>query len=368
MRKLNLYIGRNLLFTTGMAIGVLTFVMVSANLLRAFELVARGVPPWLLVKFILYVFPFVLQFVIPLSVVCSTVLVFSRLSADNEITAMRASGISLWQIISPGLILAFCLSVFCFYLQAEIGPESRYRVWLLRQGQGEGVGNPLGFIEAGRYVEFPGQILYVGERDGRKLSDIQLYMLDDRGQVSRDIMAERGTAEFDGDRRELVLRLENVTLGEINRDSDKAMDSIRHTVTSGMVQRISYGSDADRRNVQRKPKHMSMRAIMGALYIYNKRGHDTTPLYVELHKRLSLAFSPIGFLLMGIPFGIRTRRSETSIGLVVSVGLAALFYVFLVLAESLVDRPSWHPEVLVWLPNVLYQVGGLVVLQRMTRR
>ncbi len=83
---------------------------------------------------------------------------------------------------------------------------------------------------------------------------------------------------------------------------------------------------------------------------------------------MSLAFSPIGFLLLGIPFGIRTKRSETSVGLVFSLLLALVFYVFLALAESLEDQSHYHPEVLVWLPNIFYQLGGLAALHYIMKR
>ena len=94
----------DLLLTTLLGIGILTFVLVSANLLQAFELVARGVSPAVLGQFIAYMLPFALQFSIPLAVLCAAVLVFSRMSADHEVTAMRASGdsqcaVGIWKAI-----------------------------------------------------------------------------------------------------------------------------------------------------------------------------------------------------------------------------------------------------------------------------
>ena len=112
---------------------------------------------------------------------------------------------------------------------------------------------------------------------------------------------------------------------------------------------------------------MTMKILLSTIYILNKRGESCGHLYLELHKRMSIALSPIGFLLIGIPFGIRTHRSEASVGLVTSLALALIFYIFLALADTLEDRPKMHPEALVWLPNIFYQIGGLIALHRTTR-
>jgi lipopolysaccharide export system permease protein len=365
MKILNLYIGRNLLLTTLLGIGILTFVLVSANLLQAFELVARGVSPAILGQFIAYMLPFALQFSIPLAVLCAAVLVFSRMSADHEVTAMRASGISLWQIISPALILAVGLSAFCFYLQVYLAPECRYRANMLRRA--DNITNPLAMIEPGRYVAFPGHVLYAGRREKNRLEDVQLYVLGSNGQVNQDISAAGGTLVISEDSRTLRLSLEKVIMGQIERGG-AAPDTVRHTMADQVTRDIPLGSQQERKPLERRAKHMTMQQILGTIYIYNKRGEPTGPLYLELHKRMSIAFAPIGFLLIGIPFGIRTRRSETSVGLVISLILAALFYVFLSLADSLQDRPQLHPELLVWLPNIIYQIGGLLVIHRITAR
>ena len=366
MKRLNLYIARQLFVTMILALAILTFVMASGNLMKAQQFIARGMPVSVIVRFLLYILPFVLQFTLPLAMLCATVLVFSRLSADREITAMRASGVSLWQVISPGVLLAILLSAFCFYLQTDLAPECRYRASLLKD-VGD-VGNPAAFLEPGRHVEFPGHIVYVGDRAGNVLEDVQIYILDRKGSITRDISAQRGRLSIDHEQRILTLALYGVTLGEISREKETDRQVVRHSSAQRMTYTLDYGRELLRRRLLRDPKHMGMQTILSTIYIYNKQGRPTTPLYLELHKRMSLAFSPIGFLLMGIPFGIRTRRSETSAGLVVSLLLVAVFYIFLALADSLEDRPRLHPEVLVWIPNILYQVGGLVALHRIMRR
>jgi lipopolysaccharide export system permease protein len=89
---------------------------------------------------------------------------------------------------------------------------------------------------------------------------------------------------------------------------------------------------------------------------------------VELSKRVSFAVTPIVFALIGIPLAIGAQRRETSIGFVISLGVGMLYYLLLILADSTRGKPQLHPEWLVWLPNLLFFIGGLVLFTRLERR
>jgi lipopolysaccharide export system permease protein len=102
--------------------------------------------------------------------------------------------------------------------------------------------------------------------------------------------------------------------------------------------------------------------LFARIYVDSEAGKNTTPHYVELNTRMSMALAPLAFLLIGIPFGIRARRSQTSVGLLICVVLAVFFYAFILLSDSLEKQSHLHPELLVWLPNIFYQLGGLWAL------
>ncbi len=364
MKTLNGYIARSLLLITLIAIAVLTFVMLSANLLKAFELVARGVAPMVLLRFLLYLMPDMLTFTIPLSVLCASVLVFSRLSADNEITAMRASGISLWQIVAPGLIISLLLSALCLWLNTTVAPLSRYRADQLQRT--EGVKNPLVLLEPGRFVELPGYIIRVERRDGNILEDIHVLRFSGDGQL-QDITARQGRVRINQEERMLELDLEDATIATVDRQGE-LQSGLQRWATRNFKLPLDYGSEIDRKPLTRKVKYMDLPMIFAVISIESAHGGNVTRYYVEINKRLVLALSPLAFLLIGMPFGIRSRRSETSVGLLFSLLLALGFYVFLIMGEALEDKAQVHPELLVWLPNILYQIGGLWTLHTIAKR
>ena len=116
---LNWYVTKNFLATFTMSIVVLTFAMTGANLMRVIEYISQGLSPLIAGKFLLLALPMALAFAIPWASLVSIMLVFGRMSADNEITAMRACGISILQIISPIIVSSFLLTCVCLWLQLQ---------------------------------------------------------------------------------------------------------------------------------------------------------------------------------------------------------------------------------------------------------
>jgi lipopolysaccharide export LptBFGC system permease protein LptF len=131
---------------------------------------------------------------------------------------------------------------------------------------------------------------------------------------------------------------------------------------------LDYGRKFNEIKIGKRTKFLTLSELFGKLIMYRKRGMDTTALEIELNRRVAFGLAPIAFLLLGMPLAIRTSRKETSVGLLVGVVLAGIYFISIMVFQAFGSHPELHPQVLLWLPNILYQGGGLFFIWRIARR
>ncbi len=126
MRVIDRYIGKQLLFSTVFAVVMLTVVLVLGNILQKLmgQLVRSEIPLGTILESIAYLLPFSLVFTLPWGFLTSILLVFGRLSADNELVSLRMAGLSIGRICVPVFVLAAVLSGLCFWINVSVAPKA----------------------------------------------------------------------------------------------------------------------------------------------------------------------------------------------------------------------------------------------------
>ena len=381
VKTLNWYVTRGFIGAFLMSIAVLSFGMTGARLVEVLKVVSQGIPFTVFLEFILCVMPVVFTFTVPWAVLVAVMLVFGRLSADSEITAMRACGISLLQIMSPIMLITMLLSGVCLYLQLEIGyPLLGKTRDMMKERIGE---NPMAMFEPGKQLSMGNFLIYVDDKDGADwLRGVEVYVLSKNNEAEQNISAESGKLSYDKEHEILTITLHDclVTNNKNRAKIDKT--SVRNADNGGKKQnmnvdrffakelniRIESGSEANKKRISNRPKYMRFSELMGRIRLTKELGKDTTELEIELNQRIAFALSPIAFLLLGLPLAIRTSRRETSVGLFLSVILAGVFYLSIMLIQCLESYPKLYPQYLLWLPNIVFQTIGAIMTYRVSQK
>jgi len=386
MKTLHLYLTRQVLATLAMTVTVLTFVLLLGNVLREILslLVSGQATIGLVLQAVALLVPWVLAFALPMGMLTATLLVFGRFSADQELTAVRAGGVSLVALITPVLLLSAGLSGVSALVNLQVAPQCRvaYRNLLFHIG----LERSSSLIMEDRYLDdFPGCIVYVARKSGTNLQGVLVLGLDAEGKMTNRTHAARATVESDVANNRVVLRLYEVQRYDlVNFSSVSELDELSQTLTNKQpalptlsvpLSDLTFGqlwrklSELERLSVQAKaiPHATADQLREQKRQLETVKADLTMPVLVQIHRQVALSFGCIGFTLIGIPLGIRAHRRETSAGVALALILSLIYYGFIVVGQSLETRPDLAPHLIVWLPDFIFQAVGAVLLWRANR-
>lgn len=378
MKILHRYIIRQVSSIFFVCLVVFTFVLFIGNMLRIIEMMAKGIGMDIILRFLVFLVPFMLSYSIPISILTSVLLVFARLSADNEITAIRASGINLRYIFKPLIISTMIMVSLCYVINDRLRPNAIFlgRKLLL----GIGMQEPMVRITSGRFNEvFPNYVLYVEQKQGREFLRVVVYKFEQE-RLNSVITAEKG--QLVNDEKGIVqLRLSNGTVEEIPLE-EQALGKLNRMQfeiyniefnLNEQLQDISKLSKKEREMTNKelgdRIEHLSHRLIRPEYReLIPKVGQEISSIKTRIHNRLAMSFSCLVFILVGIPLGIKVHRGETSIGTGISLILVSFYYFLMTLGEAFQDKPDFYPWLLMWVPNLILFIVGIILIHRVLKK
>jgi lipopolysaccharide export system permease protein len=351
-----------------LTVAVFTFLLLVGSVLNdIFELVASGKAPLILIgKALLLLVPFVLAFSLPIGLLTATLLLFGRLSADHELTALKASGISPLRLATPVLGFGSAMALVCAAFNLYLSPVARVEFKELRDGVLRTQGTSL--LSDGRFIELgPRVTLYAQKVTGPKMSGVLIYGMTNwvtggRTNLIRnlDVYAPEGELLFDAHQRPFRLRLQRVQGLYLSGSEWQPL----------FLDEYFYDIPDFRSGAQQSPKitDMTLPELLAERRRVGRDGGPVTPITVQIHRNLSFSFACLGFAMVGMPLGVRAHRRETNIGIAIALALLAIYYSFLLIGSALDTRPQFHPELIVWIPTVLFIGTGTGLLWRLNRQ
>lgn len=403
MKTLHKYITGQVLGSLFLTVGVFAFVVLLLNVMHdVLPLLLGGhVPGWLVAKAVVLELPFACVYALPMGFITATLLVFGRFSADQELTAVRASGVSLLALITPVLALSLLGCGVSAWFNLQIGPQSRGALLNLKFDLVHAVSSAQ--IPEGQMVEIKVENMncqfYVGKNNGGDLEDVNIYQM--QGETNWDTLIHAPTGKLLSEQgtNEMVLELNDARIlhGQTiiaiahhfynfnpervgsrkskPKISDMTFVQLREELRE--LKRIdltpeSITSPAGRpglEHLELAAKTNASPAEVAALlqHAAQSRSRQIGEVTVTMHREVAFSFACFGFTLIGIPLGIRVHRRETNIGMALALGLVAVYYGIMMLGDQLSGRPEFYPQLILWLPNFIFQAVGAALLWRANR-
>ena len=347
MKIIERYVLQSFLAAFFLAWLVLSFVLTIGLLVRITRLLVEGLPVQAIGLFLLVGLPETLTLTVPIALFVSALLVFSRLSTDSEIAAMRACGVNLMTVIKWPLLVGVACTFLGFYINNEIVPRSHEVRRNLRSLISVDVG--LELLEPGRMIDdFPSLKVFFERKEGSWLHDLLVFDYS-QTNVTREISAQKALVSTNG--ADIVLDMYQVRVDPIDptRPGVATAERFRHVIPDAMRHRT----------YKRKEKDFRFQELCGAIRDLRENKDDIPRVLrrkllcihrTEFQLRLVYAVASVCFVLVGTPLGIRSHRKESTAGMAVGLSVALLYYLCVILVQA-VDKYDWaRPYLLIWFP------------------
>jgi lipopolysaccharide export system permease protein len=348
------YLARQIGMATLIGVALLSGVMVLGNVYKKLDelLGNTELPASVMVEFVGLVIPFSLIYTIPWAFLTAILLVFGRLSADNELVSLRMTGMSTPRICVPVFAMAVMLSGVCLWVNVDLAPAAKDR--MKRLFYRVVADNPETLFQEGQVLDkMPGLRIYTGKRDGKEMSDLHIMMLDGTAATSY-IRAKKATLHAEPGSTELLLHLHDETY-------EQAPKANEAKASAG-----SFGTNASMKSTP--ALYNEVRTWKDSI-----SGEALTPVqrslsFTELSKRFSFSMACITFALVGIPLGVTAQRRDTSSGFALSMATATAYMIFIILAETLGEKPGAMAHLIMWAPNVLFLGMGTWLFRKLCKK
>ena len=358
MKILRNYFLKEFITPMFLALGVLTFAMLMGNTIKIAELIInKGVDIYSVSKLFLFMMPYLLTYTLPIAILTAVLLSLGRLANDNEIIAIRSSGINLFSLILPLLIVALILSLVMTVFNDRVIPYAHYasRKTLLEVG----IKSPAAALEPGVFINaFQKYIVFIYSIEQNKLNNVRIYEPQGENKPARTIIAKRGEFIAVPEKGLIKLKLIDGTSDEPDPENPTNFYKLNFKT---YFMTLNLAQMQNKNQIKKKSKDMTILELNNEVRRLRKEGINPAPLIVEINKKVSLAFSCFVFMLLGSSLAIITRRREKSINFGLAFIITGIYYLLLLAAEAFSLQGYLPPTIAMWTPNIIFAVTGAIL-------
>lgn len=367
------FVGRLDKYVGDSYVRVLVFALLSAYLVYGLVetkgltdgLLRTGESVGLMLRYYPYFVPGVLYIVLPIACLVGAIVTFTLLARSGELTAIKASGISMRRTTVSVLVLTAVASVGLFLVQDRIAPGANQKAQEIKDRILGRAPRTHGMPAMGRWGFGPGGRLYhyrLFDRDRAEFQGLSVFTLDrEAPRILDHRFAER--ARWRGGQWELERgwyrtfpadgSIAGVTLERFERTTEIALDSPDEFVSKEHRLRAPAGDLSEQ---------MSSRELRVQIAELEESGYDATQLRVALHGKLAQSFTPLVMVLLGLPFAFKVGRRGSLYGVGVALLLVLVYWAVLAIFNALGLETLLEPWIAAWAPNVFFTLLGAYLM------
>ena len=361
----------------GMVLAMVVCIYMAVDFFENIDsFIDKNLPLPTISAFFLNKIPFVVAQITPVGILLAVLIAFGLMSKNNEIIALKSSGISIYSLVRPSLGIGILVSIFLFFLAEVIVPatmETVNRIWI-EDVRGE---KSVMSREKDIWIKQERSIMHIKYYNSKEkaIYGITVNHFDDDFNLVRRIDAQKGVfyeqtwlmqekeISRDGTRRLKIFQESRWVLQEIMEQSlDKRSGQYQVMVKKRKIENLKFIPD-DLTQVIKKSEEMNFKELLEYIRKVEAEGYDATSYRVDLYGKTALPFVCIIMVLVGTGIGVREKVKEgLPISVTFGIGIALLYWVFYSFCVSLGYGEMLPPFIAAWTANLLFLCVGTILL------
>ncbi|MDQ1346728.1 MAG: lipopolysaccharide export system permease protein lptG [Acidobacteriota bacterium] len=361
--RLDRYVLREILGPLGLGFLVYTFILLLQFLFTSAEMIIRrGLPAPIVGQLVLYSLPNIVVLTIPMALLLGVLVGVGRLASDSELVALRSTGISVYRLLRPVILLSAVLTLVNGLLMIYLLPQgnravSRLYLDILTRTVAQQV-EPRVF-----YNEWQGKVLYIFEASARNEDWKGVFLADavptDRQEV---IVARRGKLLVEDSGERVVLQLGDAIKHSFDFHSPKRYETSRHETLRIVLRDRFLSTERARMASRRGPRELTIGELRTLSRDISATPEQRRIARVGVHKMFAIPAACLVMGLLSLPLGFTNRHGGRSSGFAISIGVIVAYYVLLSQGEDAARLGKISPALAMWLPDMLLLAIGLLLL------
>ncbi len=361
MKKIDVYIIRQFVSVILFALLVFALIFILVDLMEHLDdFIDHGVGMGLIAKYYLVFTPEILKLITPVAVLLGCLFTTGRMSNQNEIIIIKGSGVDIYRILMPFLIVSSIICAFMIYFNEWIVPRADHekfrieKVYLQQHMEGWWKNNIFMLDSRDRIVS----IGYFD--DGSNIaSKVSVQEFADSNLTYLVHRYDAQSMAYDPSSHEWILR------SVIERSFEHQSETFK-TYATLLLKRLSF-RPSDLQQKELNPNDMNYEQLRRFIELQKKSGNDVAQYEVDYYSKVSFPFAAVIVVFFGVPLSARKKRSGLALEFGISILISFVYLLFIKISQVLGYNGLLSPLLTAWLANIIFFAAGLYNTAKVAR-